>query len=482
MPVGSFIRRVLLVQGRDTFAFRNLLILTLFLWAGQAHAFHGIWLPSFGADQAGLAGAFYSPFGSPLVLEENPALLSRVKGHAFQGQIALNQARVHYEDEYLDPKLGTYYRNDRDFRPIAPLPAMGYSYGGNRWAWGLALYAQGGGGADFPGLMRAYPATEVRTDGASGAPVTNRSGLAKETIHAQFALIKATPGLSYDWGAFSLGMAADLIYATKRMDRSYSDPLTGATLPGGFHYQSDPAYALGAKIGASYDTDHWSFAASFTSASRFYLDGRIRTDTYDPDYAYPAHVSRFMEWPARFVAGLEYRTENYRFVADISHTLWSASMNSLLFTLDRPLIIAPLGFRSPYLRMNLRWRDQTVVSLGVERSLEDIRLRAGYSYGRTPQTAEGVNPLLGTTVEHMVTLGLGWLFDGGSQEVYPDSQPSSFDIALQYCFPHTVKGIPFSEWWLGHAVAVEPFQVSLLSFEKETQVITLYLGFTLRWN
>ena len=123
-----------------------------------------------------------------------------------------------------------------------------------------------------------------------------------------------------------------------------------------------------------------------------------------------------------------------------------------------------------------------MVSLGVERSLEDIRLRAGYSYGRTPQTAEGVNPLLGTTVEHMVTLGLGWLFDGGSQEVYPDSQPSSFDIALQYCFPHTVKGIPFSEWWLGHAVAVEPFQVSLLSFEKETQVITLYLGFTLRWN
>ena len=61
-----------------------------------AYGFHGIWLPAFGADQAGLAGAFYSAYGSPLVLEENPALLGRIKGHSFQVSLAVNRARIDY--------------------------------------------------------------------------------------------------------------------------------------------------------------------------------------------------------------------------------------------------------------------------------------------------------------------------------------------------------------------------------------------------
>ncbi|MBI40772.1 MAG: hypothetical protein CMF59_14330 [Leptospiraceae bacterium] len=452
----------------------GLLTLLLVLFSHEpAVAFHGIWLPAFGADQAGLAGAFYSAYGSPLVLEENPALLSRLKGHTIQTSLAVNQATIEYRDNYLDSTTGTYYSNDRTFRPVAPLPALGYGYGGERFAFGFAVYAQGGGGAGFEDMLRAYPAAESRADSVPSDSVAgNQNSLAKEEVNVRFAILKATPGFSYRMGALSLGLGFDIVHAIKRMDRSYHHLETGALLPGGIHYRSDSAWALGVKAGLSYNWENLTVAASFTSASRFYLNGDMRVDSYsDPS---TSGVSRYMEWPARFVTGLEYRAGPYRFVADVSHTLWSYSMNSLLFSLENPSAITPLGTKSPYLRMNLRWRDQTAISLGIERRLDQLVLRAGYSYGATPQTQEGLSPLLGTTVEHHISLGLGWFFGQG--------EPSSVDLALQYSLPNTMQGVPFSEWWLGHALQTDPLRPAAFQFEKKTQVLSLYLGFTYRWS
>lgn len=440
-------------------------------------AFHGIWLPSFGSDQAGVAGAFYSPFGSPLVLEENPAMLGRVRGHSFQASLAVNRARVNYSDQYLDPATGTYYSNNRDFKPVAPLPAFGYAYGEENWAAGMALYVQGGGGADFQDLLRPFPETEMRAEGLNSQnAISQQTGLALEDTQARFALIKLSPGLSFRSGNWNLGFAVDLVHATKRLDRTYAEPGTGVILPGGIHYRSDPALAAGAKAGLYYSDGPYSFALSFTSMSRFYLDGRIRTDTYEPARAGHTGVSRYMEWPARFVAGMEYRFSDYRFVLDVSHTLWSHSMNSMLFTLESANVVTPLGSTSPYLRMNLRWKDQTVLSMGLERQWDALVLRAGYSYGPTVQSEAGVNPLLGTTVEHHVSLGMGWLWSRD------EGQPSSLDIALQYSFPHTVSGAPLSDWWLGHAIQTNLLRAAIFNYEKTTEVITLYAGFTYRWS
>ncbi|HBS05876.1 MAG TPA: hypothetical protein DEA96_12980 [Leptospiraceae bacterium] len=461
------------------FGGRMLLLLWFLLYFGgplqPLQAFHGIWLPAFGADQAGLAGAFYSAYGSPLVVEENPALLSRVQGHSFQASLAVNRATIEYRDRYLDPATGTFYNNDRTFQPVAPLPALGYAYGGQRWSYGFAIYAQGGGGAGFENMLRAYPGAEARSDGVDSSSVAgNQNSLAKEEVNVRLALLKATPAMAYRMGSLSLGLGLDVVHATKRMDRSYNHLETGALLPGGIHYRSDSAWALGAKLGLSYDLEDLTLAASFTSSSRFYLDGDLRVDSYsNPDQV--SGVSRYMEWPARFVVGLEYRRGPYRIVADVSHTLWSYSMNSLLFSLDAPLAITPIGSRSPYLRMNLRWRDQTAVSVGIERRMDRLALRAGYSYGGTPQTARGLSPLLGTTVEHHISLGLGWFFG-------EEAQPSSVDLALQYSFPNTMKGVPFSEWWLGHAIQTEPLRPALFEFEKRTRVFSLYLGLSYRWG
>lgn len=441
----------------------------------SVEAFHGIWLPAFGADQAGVAGAFYGMYGSPLVVEENPAMLTRIKGHSFQASLAVNQATIDYRDKYLDPQTGTYYSNDRTFRPVAPLPALGYGFGGEKISIGFAVYAQGGGGAGFENMLRPYPAAEARSDGVDANSVAgSQNGLAGEDINVRFAILKATPAIAYRMGSLSLGLGIDVVHATKRMDRAYNHLQTDALLPGGIHYRSDSAWALGAKLGLSYDWQDWTLAASFTSSSRFNLDGNIRVDSYsNPDSN--AGVSRFMEWPARFVVGLEYRAGSYRLLADVSHTLWSSTMNSLLFTLDAPLAMTPIGSRSPYLRMNLRWRDQTAISVGIERRLADLALRAGYSYGATPQTHQGLSPLLGTTVEHHLSLGLGWFFDEADQ-------PSSFDVALQYSFPRTMHGVPFSEWWLGHALQTEPLRPALFQFEKKTRVLSIYFGLTYRWN
>lgn len=468
------------MKDRCKIAFRIVYVFVDFMAIQSIHAFHGIWLPAFGADQAGLGGAFYSRYGSVLVLEENPALLSRVEGHTVQGAVSINNAMIQYEDRYFDSQTGTVFSNDREFSPVAVLPAAGYAYGNDQWSAGIAVYVQGGGGADFQNLLRPFPATEANAENVtSNNQLTQATGLATENLQARFALVKLTPGFSYSIGRFHIGIGLDLVYSQKKLDRSYRELATGLTLPGGFEYRSDPVFAAGGKLGILYEDGPIAFSFAAISMSRFYLNGQLQPDSYDLLQLQPAKVSRFMEWPARLVAGFEYMFHNeIRLVADISYTYWSQSMNSLLFTIDRPAVLTPVGVRSPYFRMNLKWRDQIVMSAGIEKYWNNTVIRAGVSYGPTVQSEQGLNPLLGTNMEYHLTAGFGWLLDSGNEKNNRDS----FDVALQYSLPKKVNGAVLSDWWLSRAIQTNPFRIALFQYNKTTAVVSLYIGYTARFG
>ncbi len=57
----------------------------------------------------------------------------------------------------------------------------------------------------------------------------------------------------------------------------------------------------------------------------------------------------------------------------------------------------------------LNWQNRFVYRLGVEHTVsEALKLRAGYSYGRSPVPSHSLNPLVAVVSEHTVGVGLGF--------------------------------------------------------------------------
>jgi long-subunit fatty acid transport protein len=83
-------------------------------------------------------------------------------------------------------------------------------------------------------------------------------------------------------------------------------------------------------------------------------------------------------------------------------------------------------------RVLLRWHDQVVVGAGVAYAPFDwLRLRAGYRYGRNPIPVRTEGPFTPATVEHHMTLGVGFVIS-----------PVTIDLAWIHAFPKatTIRG------------------------------------------
>ena len=78
--------------------------------------------------------------------------------------------------------------------------------------------------------------------------------------------------------------------------------------------------------------------------------------------------------------------------------------------------------------MPLNWDDRFVYRLGVEfEPVENVWLRAGYSYGESPIPADTLTPLNAAISEHTLTAGFGfpmgrWKIDVGYQYELPNKE------------------------------------------------------------
>lgn len=458
----------------------NLVLFQIFLiYLGnnqRMSAFQGIWLLAFGAGQAGVGGAFYDPKGSPLDLEENPAMLSRIGGTVWQFSLATNRANIQYKDQYMDPYSSTFYANDKRFSPIAPLPALGFATNSGNWAWGISSYVQGGGGANLQGLYRAFPKPEpeLNENTSNEYNQLQLSNLSKENITAKFLFLKTTAGLTYKWGNWSLGFGLDVAYSKMEMRRENISLIGDITLPGGFAYNSDKSFSLVGKIGFYYKFgESTTIAISYSAKNRMYMDGKIRPDSWVWYLNQEFKVSRYMQWPERAVLGIEHWVGTYRFVFDLSHTVWSKAFTNSDFYINYPVLLTPIQTRSSIARMQFNWKNQIALTLGFEKYFSKWITRFGYSYAPTPQTPKSLNPIMGTNMDHHFFSGLGYIQEDQGKTV-------QWDIAFQYSPPKTIQGEKFSDWWLSHAVETNPNRINLLQYEKTTSVFSIYLGAIIR--
>ncbi len=178
----------------------------------------------------------------------------------------------------------------------------------------------------------------------------------------------------------------------------------------------------------------------YTSSSRVGTDGRatgnagvqlanLGLGAAQRDFAYDAQVTN--EFPQQVSAGVAWEgIPKWTLSAQFDWINWSDAFDTLPVRLTHGSN-ADLNGLVGSARLNddtpLRWRDQYVERIGLERTLgEHWSVRAGYAYGNNPVPAGTLTPLTAAIMEHLITAGVGFRMgrfqvDGAYQFYVPAS-------------------------------------------------------------
>ena len=146
-----------------------------------------------------------------------------------------------------------------------------------------------------------------------------------------------------------------------------------------------------------------------------------------PEFSYAAEViNRF---PQIASAGVSWRVQpRLRLAFQLDWLGWSDAFDKLRIKLtqgNNADLNALVGSNSAEDFVPLGWQDRFVYRTGVEYSVNgNVRLRAGYSYGKSPVPDETLTPLTAAILEHSVSTGVGW-----------ESGRYQFNLGYQYDLP-----------------------------------------------
>lgn len=146
-----------------------------------------------------------------------------------------------------------------------------------------------------------------------------------------------------------------------------------------------------------------------------------------PDFHYDAEVVNV--FPQTVSGGLSWQMcPRARALFQVDWINWSDSFDDLNIYLRNGSngdINGVLNTPNIYDVVPLEWRDQFVYRFGLEyQATDEITLRAGYAYGRSPVPDHTLLPLTAAIMEHKVTAGLGW-----------ENGRYGIDLAYQYDLP-----------------------------------------------
>lgn len=169
-----------------------------------------------------------------------------------------------------------------------------------------------------------------------------------------------------------------------------------------------------------------------------------------PDFRYNAEVET--TFPQMVRAGVTWKPHpRWRLAFEVDWINWSDAFDELPITLTKGNNAAINGLvGSDTLKDTppLDWRDRFVYRVGVEfAATENLALRAGYAYGKSPVPDRTLTPLTAVIMEHTVGVGVG--YRRGRVRV---------DVAYQYDLPvsrHVGESALLSGEYSGSRVEVE---------------------------
>lgn len=372
--------------------------------AGTALATNGMNMIAYDAVSAGMGGADAAVESGCTAVAANPANLSTICKSSLVANISLLHPTIAFANTTM---AGA---NDLDAQSqIFPLPFIGYAsrIGGDKLAWGLGLFAQGGMGVDIKDAktnfgtqdqiysnvryMRfaptlAYKATDALSVGA--------------TVHIGYSDVayKFFPNTSYysPGQDNTPGTADDMAFPGQDLNGAKS---LGVAARFGARYEISPALALGATYTSksALDYKNGDLDMNFEAMGL----GKVR---------YDGSMDGFT-WPAAIEGGVAVKLMEQRLTlaGDVQLVQWSDALKTVTVKGDSPdNTNASPTVSIPFI---FNWDDQVVYSAGLAYAVSEKDIvRGGFNYASNPIPDDSVYPLFPAVTESHVTVGYGHTF------------------------------------------------------------------------
>jgi long-chain fatty acid transport protein len=368
--------------------------------AAAAPATNGYFAESFGTKSNGVAGASTAFVQDALTIATNPAGLTQLQDGFDVGVDVFIPRRGATFDQG-----GTQTSFNANDTGTFLIPALGYNHRlGERLAWGLALFGNGG-------LNTDYATNPYSGFGAQGAAGVNLSqaflspALAWRFAHGQ-SLGIAVNFAYQQFEAKGLGLFAGFSSDPANLSNRGKDSATGVGWRLGWLGELAPGFTVGASWQPKTSVGRFDkYAGLFADHGRFDIP-----ETYALGVAVDAgtHLTFSLDWQRIQYAG----------VPAVGNSIASLFAGVPLGATDGP------GFG---------WRNVSVVKVGARfRANDALTLRAGFSSGSQPVPASQTffNVLAPGVVQQHLTLGAS----------YRVGTHSTIDFSLLHAFEHTVNG------------------------------------------
>lgn len=132
---------------------------------GTAGAGNGFFITTYGGRYQGLGGTYSTFGGSVMSVQSNPATLLDLKNNQLEIGSAQIFGTLHYNDrfqslDHINSELS--FDNSEESHTFAAIPYFGFAQPLNeRMAWGVAGYAQAGGGVDINSVVSVLPSSSA---------------------------------------------------------------------------------------------------------------------------------------------------------------------------------------------------------------------------------------------------------------------------------------------------------------------------------
>jgi long-chain fatty acid transport protein len=319
------------------------------------------------------------------------------------------------------------------------MPAAGYAHKSGQWAYGAAVFSQGGMGTEYAAnsFMAAGSGDKVRSEVGVGrfiVPLVYQVddklniGGSLDFVWAGMDLKMALSGadfMSMASGASAYGSASGTLVQAlgaavgggmpvptwARIDFSNSSAFTGQAKGDGFAFKLGGTYKLDSQL---------TLGATFHSKTSI---GDLTTTGASMSMGVPGmgtipitgsvSVHNF-QWPQTIAMGAAYKVnDQLLLVADYKRIGWKDVMKnfSMTFTANATQAgaAASFGGKGVDMTLNQNWEDQNVIQLGgAFKATDALTLRAGLNLANNPVPDKYMNPLFPAIAKNHVTLGTGY--------------------------------------------------------------------------
>ncbi|MEW6445804.1 MAG: OmpP1/FadL family transporter [Pseudomonadota bacterium] len=368
-----------------------------------AHATNGFNLIGFGAESTLMAGADVAVARDTSALNTNPAGLSQIRGHLFDGFASVLRTTdlVHKDSLGNEEHASNMY---------SFLGGGGYAQSiSEHCTAGVGLFAQGGAGGVFEHLNTAFGT--------------------RDELSSLFGIAKVIPGVGCRVNdRLSLGASLSLTYASIEQ-KVFADTSSRAAFAG---YHIENAYALepGFKLGMQYHVSpQLTLGVSYTSRTDLPLNG----DSLIADYSamglgkvkYRDVSLTGFALPQEIALGFALKpAEKWLLSFKLNWINWDEAINNVTLRATHPdNPSAPASYATVTAG---DWKDQWVIASALAYDWDErTTLYFGHNYGKNPIPRQNTSPLLAGILEHHVTVGMArrvgreWKLTGGLEYMLP---------------------------------------------------------------